>query len=113
ALIVPLVECGVLVETFIALQPNKLGLVHRGKRLGDLGLADARFALQQQRALQELHKPERGGEITIGHVAYFSQPIGNLFARQMVLTHVARVYPPPSRSANDRAASGCASSRGT
>src|SRR5262249_11540953 len=33
--------------------------------------------------------------------------------RSKVFTHAARVCPPPSRCANDRAASGCVSRRGT
>src|SRR5215831_301853 len=82
-LIVPLVERRVLVEALITLQPNELRRVHRGERLGNLGLADPRLALQQQRALQELHEPERGGEVAVGHVSDFSEPIGDMFARQI------------------------------
>ena len=69
ALIVPLVERGVLVEPLVALQADQLGAVHGGERLGDLGLADAGLAFQQQRALEELHQPQRGREIAVGDVA--------------------------------------------
>ena len=57
ALVVPLVERGVLIETFVALQADQLGAMHCGKRLGHFGLADARFALEQQRPLQKIHQP--------------------------------------------------------
>ena len=53
ALIVPLVERGVLVEALVALQADQLGAVHGGERLGDFGLADAGLAFEQQRALEE------------------------------------------------------------
>ena len=42
-----LLSGGVLVEPFVALQPDQLGAVHGGERLGDLGLADAGFAFEQ------------------------------------------------------------------
>ena len=69
ALIVPLVERGVLVETLVALQADQLGLVHVGERLRHLGLADARLAFDQQRALEKIHQPERGREVAVGDVA--------------------------------------------
>ena len=53
ALIVPFVQRGVLVEALVALQADELRAVHGGERLRDLGLADARLALEQQRALAE------------------------------------------------------------
>ena len=68
-LIVPLVERGVLVEPLVALQADQLGAVHGGERLGDLGLADAGFALEQQRPLEEIHQPERGRQIPVGDIA--------------------------------------------
>ena len=49
-LIVPLIECGVLVEAFIALQANEPGVIRPCQRQRDFGLADTRFAFQQQRA---------------------------------------------------------------
>ena len=42
ALIVPFVERRAGVEPFVALHADELAAVHRGERLGDLGLADAR-----------------------------------------------------------------------
>ena len=53
ALVVPLVERGVLVQALVALQADQLGAAHRGQRLGDLGLADAGLAFEQQRAPED------------------------------------------------------------
>ena len=82
ALIVPLVERGVLVEPFVALQADQLGAVHGGQRLGDFGLADAGLALQQQRPLEEIHQPQRGRDVAIGDVADGGETFGNGLARQ-------------------------------
>ena len=80
ALVVPLVERGVLVEALVALEADQLGLVDRGERLRHLGLADARLAFEQQRALEELHQPQRGREIAVGDVADLAEPGGDLLA---------------------------------
>ena len=80
ALIIPFVKRGVLVETLVALQANKLGAVHGGQRLADLGLADAGLAFKQQRTLEELHQPQRGRNIAVGDVANGREPVGNFFA---------------------------------
>ena len=80
ALIVPLVERGVLVEAFVALQPDQLGAVHGGQRLGDFGLADAGFAFEQQRALEKFHQPQRGRDIAVGDVADGGELVGDVFA---------------------------------
>ena len=78
ALIVPLVERGVLVEALVALQADQLGAVHRGERLGDLGLADAGLAFEQQRALEELHQPQRGRDVAVGDVAGGGEAVGDV-----------------------------------
>jgi hypothetical protein len=80
ALIVPLVERRILVEAFVALQPDQLGAMHGGERLGDLGLADAGFAFEQQRALQKLHQPQRGRDIAVGDIADGGELVGDVFA---------------------------------
>ena len=80
ALVVPLVERGVLVETLVALQPDQLGRVDRGERLGDLGLADAGLALEQQRPLEEIHQPQRGRQIAVGDVADLGKALGDVLA---------------------------------
>ena len=56
-LVVPLVERARLVEPLVALQPHQLGAGGPRDRLGELGLADAGRALDEQRLLQ----PSRRG----------------------------------------------------
>ncbi len=80
ALIVPFVERGVLIEAFIALQPDQLGAVHGGQRLADFGLADAGFAFKQQRALEELHQPQRRRDIVVGDIADGGELVRDVFA---------------------------------
>ena len=82
ALIVPLVERGVLVETLVALQADELGLVHGGERLGDFGLADAGFAFEQQRTLEKIHQPQRGRDVAVGDIADGGELVRDLFARE-------------------------------
>ena len=84
ALIVPLVERGVLIEALVALQADQLGVVHGGERLGDFGLADARLALEQQRALEELHQPQRGRDIAVGDVADGGEAVGDPVAARIM-----------------------------
>src|SRR5215813_13206122 len=80
ALVIPLVEGGVLVEALVALQADQLGAVHARKRLGDLGLADPGLALEQQRALEEFHQPQRGGDVAVRHIAGGGEAVGDLVA---------------------------------
>ena len=80
ALIIPLVERGVLVEALVALQADKLGAVDGGERLADLGLADAGLAFEQQRALEEFHQPQRGRDIAVGDIADGGELVRDFFA---------------------------------
>ena len=80
ALIVPFVERGVLVEALVALQADQFGAVHLRQRLGDFRLADAGLALQEQRALEEIHQPERGRKIAVGDIAGVGEAVGDLLA---------------------------------
>ena len=59
ARVVPLVHRRVDVEALVALQPDQARAERRGEDLGELGLADARLALEQQRAA-ELQRQEDG-----------------------------------------------------
>ena len=49
ARVVPLVDRRARVETLVALEPDERRVEDRREDLGDLGLADARFALEEQR----------------------------------------------------------------
>ena len=82
ALVVPLVERGLLVEALVALQADELGAVHRGERLGHLGLADAGLAFEQQRTLEELHQPQRSRDVAVGNVAGGGEAVGDGVTRK-------------------------------
>ena len=75
ALVVPLIKRGVLVEPFVALQADQLGLVDLGERLGDLRLPDARLAFDEQRPVEKIHKPQRGRQVAVGDIADLGQAI--------------------------------------
>ena len=75
ALIVPLVERGVLIEAFVTLQPDQFGAVDRRERLCNFGLADTGFTFKQQRPLQEIHQPQSGRHIVVGDVADGGEPV--------------------------------------
>src|SRR5690348_7725917 len=77
ALVVPFVERGALVEALIALQADQLTLMHRRQRLGDLGLADAGLAFEQQRPLEEVHEPQRRREVAVGDIADGGEALGD------------------------------------
>ena len=67
-LVVPLIERRVLVEALVTLKADKFRPMQRRERLGDLRLADARFAFQEQRPLEKIHHPQRGREIAVGDI---------------------------------------------
>ena len=79
-LVIPFIKCCRLIEALIALQPDQFGVVHGGQRLGDLGLADARLAFEQQRTPQQLHQRDRGREFAIGDIAGRRQRLRDLLA---------------------------------
>ncbi len=68
-LVIPFVQRRRLIQPLIALQADQFGGVHGRQRLRDFGLADARLAFQQQRALEQLHQRDRGREFAVGDVA--------------------------------------------
>src|SRR3546814_7310094 len=72
-LVVPLVNRRVGVEALLALQADPPSVVDLRQRLGDLGLADAGSAFQQDRTRQAFHPPQRHGELAVGAIAH---PIG-------------------------------------
>ena len=57
------------VEPFVALQADQPRAAHGGQHLGDLGLADAGVAFQQQRAAEVLHQQQRRDQRRLGDVA--------------------------------------------
>ena len=66
--VVPLVERRGGVEPLVALQADQVGVEHPRQHLGDLGLADARVALDQERLLERHRQVHRGRDGGIGDV---------------------------------------------
>ena len=74
--VVPFVERLALLQPVVALQPQQFALQGGRQRLGQLGLADAGLAFEQQRTLQ-LQRQEHGRDQTsIGEVAGLLQAFG-------------------------------------
>jgi hypothetical protein len=74
--VVPLVGGGVDVQPLVALQPDQLGIQPRRQHLGDLGLAGAGLAFEEQRALQLQRQEDRGGELAVGDVVLLGKQRG-------------------------------------
>ena len=66
--VVPLVHGVRDVEALVALQPDQARVRRARERLGGLGLADARLALEQERLLEREREEERGRETAVGQV---------------------------------------------
>jgi hypothetical protein len=66
---VPVVERLVDVDALVALQPDQARPGRRGKRLGDLRLADPGLALEQQRLAEDGGQVDGDGELAVGEVA--------------------------------------------
>ena len=79
-LVIPFIERGRLIQPLVALQADQLGRMRCGKGLGDLGFADARFALEQQRAPEQLHQRDRGRKLAVGDIAASRQGLRDLLA---------------------------------
>ena len=69
-LIVPFVNGGGDIETLVALKPDQPPAGDLGHRLADLRLADARFAFQQQRAVQFPHEGDRRRQLPVRDIAH-------------------------------------------
>ena len=80
-LVVPLVEGLGLVEALVALQADQAGPGHLGHRLGQLGLAGAGRALDQDRLAQPLGQVHHAGDAVVGEVADGAQPLPYLGGR--------------------------------
>jgi hypothetical protein len=76
--VVPLVQSLVGVDALVALQPDELAPEHGRERLGDLGLADADLALDQNRTPQRQRDEQRGGQSAVSQVATVAQNLGQL-----------------------------------
>ena len=81
--VVPLVQRLRRVDALVALQSDQLAPEHHRERLGDLGLADADLALEQQRTAQREGDEDRRGQAAVGEVPTAAQ-------RRNQLGHEAR-----------------------
>lgn len=73
--VVPFVDGGGDVEAFVALQANQLSPEGLAQHLGDLGLADAGLALQEQRPAQAQRQVQSRGERPVGDISAGAQKL--------------------------------------
>ncbi len=78
ARVVPLVGRLGDVQALVALQPDQLAAESGGDHLGQLGLADPRFALEKQRPLHRQAEIKRRGEAAVGHVIGLAEQLVRL-----------------------------------
>ena len=74
--VVPLVSRGGEVHAVIALQPDQAAAEAGGEHLGDLGLAGAGLALQEQRPLHGKREMHRRGQFAVGDIAVLGEQAG-------------------------------------
>jgi len=71
--VVPFVERLARVDAFVALQPDELAAEHRRDHLGQLGLAYADLALQQERPVQGQRHEQRRGQPAVSQITAVPQ----------------------------------------
>jgi hypothetical protein len=81
ARVVPVVEGVVDVDALVALQADEPRAGGGGQRLGDLGLADARLALDQQRLAQLGGEEDGRRQRTVGEIALLGERLADRVRR--------------------------------
>ncbi len=76
ARVVPLVDGRVDVQALVALEPDQARVEAGGQHLGQLGLADAGLAFEEQRATELEGEEDRRRERAIGDVALLAEGLG-------------------------------------
>jgi hypothetical protein len=76
-LVVPLVQRLGLVEALVALQPDQAGAVHLRHRLGQLGLAGAGGALDEDRLAEPVGEVDDAGDTFVGEVVHTAQAVAD------------------------------------
>ena len=71
--VVPLVHGLADVDALVALQADELAARPAGQHLGDLGLADTRLALEQERPAQPHREEDRRRKAVVGQVSVLAQ----------------------------------------
>jgi putative transposase len=102
-LVVPLVERLRLIQAFVTLQADELGVQRLGQHLADLGLAGPGGALYQQRALQRQRQEEDRLDRVGGEVACPLQPRTDRFARDLHVRSCAPRRKPVKMTRRSRA----------
>ena len=90
--VVPVVHGLRGVDALVALEPDQLAVRPRRQHLGDLGLADAGLALEQQRSLERQGEEDRGGQSLVGEV-----PVLGERSVDVGMASSGRRYPPTPR----------------
>ena len=90
--VVPLVQRLGLVLALVALQAQEPPPGDAGQRLGELGLADARGTLDEQRLVEAGDEEDGGGEAGVGDVALLGQRVDDLPRRSRTATTRAPQY---------------------
>ena len=88
--VVPLVERLRRVDPLVALQPDQLGAEHARERLPDLGLADARLALEQQRPAHREREEDRRREPAVREVVGAGERPLDLFTEAKAIAVIVR-----------------------
>src|SRR5205823_1016598 len=92
------------VQTLVALQANQLAPERLRHHLADLGLADARLALEKERPAHGEREEKRGGKAAVGHILAGSEQGLRLIDRlreclrhgkRLKERHFARFVPAP------------------
>ena len=82
-LVVPLVERARLVEPFVALEPDQLGVEQPGEHLPQLGLARPGRPFRQQRLLDRERQEERRLDARGGDVARGAEPLADALEHRL------------------------------
>ena len=90
-LVVPLVERLGLVEPLVALEPDEPAAGDGGDRLGQLGLADAGGALDQDRLLQAVGEEHHPGDADVRQVVGLAQPRDHVVDTLKSFSHLLRL----------------------
>ena len=76
--VVPLVDGLRDVDALVALEPDELAAGPARQHLRDLGLPDAGFAFEQQRALEPQREEDRGREPLVGEVVVLRERVAHV-----------------------------------
>ncbi len=73
--VIPLIDRGGDIEALVALQPDQPAAERRGQHLGDLGLADAGLAFEEDRPAHFERQIKHGAERAVGEIVGLGQEV--------------------------------------